>query len=308
MTKPVVAVVAKLLQRFAPLLADRFSLCPIAPGQMDLPVAARALITSGSTGAGASLIHGLPKLELIAVDGVGYDAIDLDAAHLRGVRVTNTPDVLTDDVADLAIGLMIAVHRRLCVGDRYVREGRWASQGAMPLARSASGRRIGLVGLGRIGGAIARRAQPMAATIAYTSRTHRPDAPYRYFRNIAALAAESDVLVLAVPGNAGTARLVDRHVLSALGPDGVLINVSRGSVVDEDALVEALAGGGLGGAGLDVFADEPHVPAELLALQNVVLQPHAGSATLETRAAMAGLVVANLTAHFEGRPLVSPVS
>jgi hydroxypyruvate reductase len=304
-TKPDIAIFDKLVERFTPLLADRFTLHPIGRDQT-APAGTRALVTSGGTGASASLIAAMPRLEIIAVDGVGCDAIDLEAARKRGVRVTNTPDVLTDDVADLAIGLIIAVYRQLCAGDRFVREGEWAN-GAMPLARRASGRRLGLVGLGSIGLAIARRAEPMMASIAYTTRRPRLDVPYRHVADIEMLAAESDILVLAVPGGAGTAGLVNRRVIDALGPEGVLINVARGTVVDEGALVEALGEGRLGGAGLDVFADEPKVPAALLALENVVLQPHRGSATQESRAEMAQLVARNLVAHFDGQALPTPV-
>jgi len=303
MTRPVIAVIPKLSGRFAPLLAERYELHLARSG----PAVARALITSGGEGADAALIGSLPHLEIIAVDGVGYDAVDLDAAAARGIRVTHTPDVLTDDVADLAIGLMIAAYRRIVVADGYVREGRWALDGAMPLARRVSGRRLGIVGLGRIGAAIARRAEPMMASIAYTARHARVGAPYAFVPDIVALAERSDVLIVAVPASVETAKLIDRHVLDALGNDGVLVNVARGSVIDEAALTDALVEGRLGAAGLDVFADEPHVPLPLLGLANVVLQPHCGSATYETRQAMAQLVVDNLDAHFAGRALPTPV-
>lgn len=303
MTKPVIAIMPRLLDRFTPLLGNRFDIRAI--GQEAGP--ARALVTSGGLGADAELIASLPELELIAVDGVGYDPVDLDAARARGVRVTNTPDVLTDDVADLAIGLMIAAFRGIVVGDRYVREGRWGRESALPLARRVSGRRLGLVGLGRIGSAIALRAGPMMASIAYSARRARPDMSYAFVPDLVALAEQSDVLIVTVPASAETAKLIDRRVIDALGPEGVLVNVARGSVVDEDALVQALVEGRLGAAGLDVFADEPCVPAALLDMDNVVLQPHRGSATRESRQAMAQLVIDNLDAHFAGRELLTAV-
>ncbi|MBU3076868.1 2-hydroxyacid dehydrogenase [Sphingomonas quercus] len=265
------------------------------------------VITGGTEGIDAATIDRLPDLKLIAVCAVGYDQTDVAHAHARGAEVTNTPDVLTDDVADLAIGLMIATARRIPAMDRYVRGGRWVRDGAAPLATRFSGRRIGILGLGRIGRAIAWRAVPFALEIAYHARSERRDVPWRYEADPVALAASVDVLVVATAGGAGTAGLVDRAVLDALGPDGMLINIARGSVVDEAALVAALAEGRLGSAGLDVFADEPNVPQALLAMENVVLMPHMGSATRQTRAAMAQLVIDNVDAFFAGRPLLTPV-
>jgi lactate dehydrogenase-like 2-hydroxyacid dehydrogenase len=216
--------------------------------------------------------------------------------------------VLTDDVADMALGLMLTVLRRLCVGDRFVRDGRWARKDIMPLATRLTGKRLGILGLGRIGRAIARRAAAFETVIAYTGRRAHDDAPYRFEPSLVALARDSDVLVVSVAGGAGTRGLVSREVLEALGPEGVLINVARGAVIDEPALVEALCQGRLGGAGLDVFANEPHVPEALLGLEQVVLQPHRGSATHETREAMGRLVLDNLAAHFAGRPLPTQVA
>ena len=221
--------------------------------------AIRGLVTGGHVGAGRALIDRLPALEIIAVHGVGYDKVDLEAARARAIAISHTPDVLTDDVADLAVGLAIAQTRRICEGDRHVRDGLWASA-RLPLARKFSERRCGILGLGRIGTAIARRLEGFG-----------------------------------------------REVLDALGPDGLLVNVARGSIVDEDALVAALAEGRLGGAALDVFADEPKVPAALCAMTNVVLTPHVASGTVETRRAMGALVLANLEAHFAGRPLPTEV-
>ena len=220
--------------------------------------------------------------------------------------MTHTPGVLDDEVADLAFALMLALSRRLLAADRHVREGLWP-QGPMPLARKMSGARLGIVGLGRIGQAIARRGEAFGMRIAYTARSAKAEQPYRYYPSAEALAAEVDFLVVITPGGAGTKHLIDARVLSALGKHGYLINVARGSVVDEPALIEALRSGIIAGAGLDVFADEPNVPAALIGLDNVVLTPHVGSATWQTRQAMADLAFANLQAHFAGQPLLSPV-
>jgi len=263
---------------------------------------------SGKDGIDAATMDATPDLKMISLAVVGYDRVDLDHARARGISVTNTPDVLTDDVADLAIGLMLAVARRLPAQDLYVRQGRWPIEGDPPLARRASGRRIGILGLGRIGQAIAARARPFASEIGYFSRAPRVEgADYLYFDSPRGLAAWSDVMIVVVAGGAGTAGLVDREVIDALGPEGTLINVARGSVVDEGALVAALIDGRLGAAGLDVFADEPHVPEALLGLDNVVLLPHQGSATWETRKAMGDLALANLAAFFAREPLLTPI-
>jgi len=267
----------------------------------------RAVATDGTVGIDAALMDRLPDLEMIAVHAVGYDRVDLDHARSRGIRVSNTPDVLTEDVADLAIALMLAVGRQIPRNDAWVRAGRWAREGYPPLARKVSGRRIGVLGLGRIGHAIAHRAAPFASELAYFARAPKPGAPWRHFADPVALAAAVDVLIVAVAGGAGTAGLVDKAVIEALGPEGMLVNIARGSVVDEAALVAALVDGRLGGAGLDVFAEEPDVPEALLTLENVVLQPHQGSATIETRDAMGQLVLDNLEAFFAGRPLPTPV-
>lgn len=268
----------------------------------DPPATTRAIFGGGSSVVDAGLIARLPALEIIAINGVGYDGIDLDAAKTRGVRVTNTPDVLTDDVADLAIGLWLAVERRIAANDAAVRDGGWN----VPLARRASGRKIGIFGLGRIGHAIARRAEPFGGEILYTARSEKPVA-WRFLPDIEALAAACDVLILAAPGGAGTQGIVDAAVLAALGSEGVLVNVARGSLVDQAALIAALEARGIAGAGLDVFADEPAVPDALKTMPNVVLSPHQGSATVETRGAMAALVLANLDAQLAGAPLPSAV-
>ena len=267
----------------------------------------RGIAASGESKVSAALIAQLPALEIISVMGVGYDGIDVAAAKARGIQVTHTPNVLNDDVADLAIGLMLCAARQLPAADRYVRAGDWAAKGPMPLARKMSGARVGLVGMGRIGQAIAHRATAFGMSIAYTARNARAGLPYRYLPTAAALAAESDFLVVITPGGAGTRKMIDAEVLAALGSRGILVNVARGSVVDEAALIDALERGVIAGAGLDVFENEPHVPARLLALPHVVLVPHIGSATGQTRQAMADLAAANLKAHFAGQPLPSPV-
>ena len=266
----------------------------------------RAIAASGESKVGDALMARLPALEIISVMGVGYDGIDVAAAKARGVVVTHTPDVLNDDVADLAIGLMLSAARQLPAADRYVRAGHWA-KGPMPLARKMSGARLGLVGMGRIGQAIAHRALAFGMSVAYTSRTPRAGLPYRHLPSAVALAEASDFLVVITPGGAATRHLIDAGVLAALGREGILVNVARGSVVDEAALVEALENGVIAGAGLDVFEAEPNVPERLRALPHVVLAPHIGSATGQTRQAMADRAVANLRAHFDRRPLPSAV-
>lgn len=267
----------------------------------------RAIATGSHYPVRAPLIDACPKLEIITSLSVGTDAIDVAHARRRGVIVTNTPDVLNDDVANLAVALVLATTRQLVASDRYVRDGRWVSEGPAPFARGIAGRQIGMVGLGRIGSAIAEKLEVFHCKLAYFSRNEKPGVPYRYYSDLVELARDSAVLVVVVPGGKATEKLIDRRVMDALGPEGILINVARGSVVDEPALVAALQEGRLGGAGLDVFADEPNVPLPLLAMDNVVLQPHQASATVETRRAMGDLMLANLAAHFEGSKPPSPL-
>lgn len=266
----------------------------------------RGIAASGESKVPASLIAQLPALEIISVFGVGYDGVDVAAAKARKVMVTHTPNVLNDDVADLAIGLMLAAARQLPAADRYVKDGKWPG-GPMPLARKVSGARLGLVGMGRIGQAIAQRAHAFGMSIAYTARHPRADVSYRYLPSPTALAVESDYLVVITPGGAGTRRLINAEVLQALGAKGILVNVARGSVVDEAALIHALQNGIIGGAGLDVFESEPQVPEALRALPHVVLAPHIGSATQQTRQAMADLAFNNLKRHFAAQPVLTPV-
>jgi len=264
----------------------------------------RAVVTTGGGGAKAEVIDSLPALEIISCFGVGVDAIDIPLCKARGIAVTNTPDVLTNDVADMAIGLLLATLRRLPQGDRFVRSGKWLA-GNFPLSDALGGKVMGIVGMGRIGQAIGHRAEAFGVRVVYHGPRQKPDLPQRYYPDLRKMAQESDILMVACPGGAATRNLVDAGVLHALGPQGYLINIARGSVVDEPALVTALQAGKLAGAGLDVFADEPKTPELLWAMENVVLQPHAGSATHQTRAAMGDLVVRNLAAHFSGEPLLT---
>jgi lactate dehydrogenase-like 2-hydroxyacid dehydrogenase len=265
----------------------------------------RAMVTGGHIGMPPELAAALPALEIVAINGVGFDKVDLTEAKRRGIKVSNTPDVLTADVADVALGLILAQARRLPQADRHVRSGQWIS-GDVALSNRVTGRRYGIFGLGRIGLAIAKRLEGFDAVISYTARTKR-DVPYTYHANIEQLAADCDVLVIAAAATAETRHIVNAQVLKALGPNGVLVNVARGSLVDEKALIEALEKGAIGGAGLDVFEDEPRVPEALFGFDSVVLAPHIGSGTHQTRNAMAELVLANLDAHFAGKPIPTPV-
>jgi lactate dehydrogenase-like 2-hydroxyacid dehydrogenase len=257
-------------------------------------------------GVDAALMDKLPKLEIIANFGVGYDSIDTAAARARNIRVTNTPDVLNDAVAELTVGLMIALARRIPHGDRFVRDGKWTS-GNMGLFSELNGKTVGILGLGRIGKEIATRLQAMKMRVVYYGRRRQPREPHVYYDNIVDMARDSDWLVVIAPGGAATKGLVSREVLEALGPEGAIVNMARGTLIDETAMIELLASKKLGGAALDVFEFEPKVPQALLELENVVLSPHQGSASLQTRKAMGDLVVGNLVAHFAGDPLISAV-
>ncbi len=311
--KPKILVQGKFPAAFVSALAARFDLTlhdPDGPSAQakDWDAGIRGLVSWARYAVTADMMARLPKLEILAGFGVGYDRFDLTAAKARGIVVTNTPDVLTDDVADLAIGLTIATLRRIVALDRFLRAGRWAGGETPALARKATGKRLGIVGLGRIGRAIARRAEGFAMPIAYTGPRAYPDVSYRYVADLVALAQDSDVLIVACRADPSTRGMIDAKVLRALGAKGILINIARGSVVDEAALVAALKSGDLGGAGLDVYASEPRGAPELLDLDNVVLLPHIASATQETRQAMADLVIANLESHFAGRGALTPVS
>jgi lactate dehydrogenase-like 2-hydroxyacid dehydrogenase len=270
----------------------------------DIAAKARALITSGLDGAPAALIARMPKLEIITVNSVGYDLVDMPSAIARGIPVTHTPNVLTDDVADLALGLMLMTSRRLAQADLFVRAGRWLQE-KFPVSGKVSGKRLGILGLGRIGRAIAARAEGFGMEILYTDRA-KMDAPYRFLPDLVSLARESDFLMVASSAGPDAKHLVNAAVLEALGPDGILINIARGSVVDEVALIAALEAGKVGGAGLDVFEHEPAVPPALFGRDDVVLLPHIASSTRETRSDMGRLVISNLEAWFAGKKLVTP--
>lgn len=265
------------------------------------------LVVSFGAPVGRDLLDLLPDLRAVVNFGVGYDNVDLDAARERGIVVSNTPDVLTDSVAELAVGLLLDVLRALSTADRYVRAGRWESDGPFPLTRQLAGRHVGILGMGRIGRAVAARLEPFGCTVGYHNRRRVEGLPYPYLGSPRALAEACDALVVLAPATPETRHLVDAAVLSALGPDGVLVNVARGSLVDETALVDALRAGTIAGAGLDVYADEPRVPAELRARDDVVLLPHVGSATEEAREAMARLVLDNLERFLSSGQLVTPV-
>ncbi len=264
----------------------------------------RAVVTGGETGCPSDLMAALPSLGIIAINGVGIDKVDLPLARARGVRVVTTPGVLSDDVADLAVGLIIGLLRRIPAADAFVRRGDW-EKGAWPLARKVTGRRFGIVGLGQIGSAIARRLSAFGP-VAYTGPRQKP-VPYRFHAELRDLARASDVLVISCPANDSTRHSVNTSVIDALGPQGYLVNVSRGSVVDESALTAALAAGKLRGAALDVYENEPHVSDALRSSSAVVLTPHIASATVETRAQMAEVILQSLDAFLQGAPLIAAV-
>jgi lactate dehydrogenase-like 2-hydroxyacid dehydrogenase len=285
------ATVAALAQRFEVL-------CPADPADIDVLVAAhgeriRGVATTGRAGLDRALLQRLPALEIVACYSAGLDNIDTEALGERGIALTNSSAALADEVADLAIALMVMARRRLVAADAHARSGAWAG-GAFTLGRSVTGARIGLLGLGHIGRGVARRAEAMGMHPRYCTRRPVAGCDYPYYPDARTLASDSDVFVVACPGGARNRGLVDASVLAALGPRGTLVNIARGEIVDEPALVEALVSGELGSAGLDVFANEPFVPAKLLDLQNVVLTPHLGSATVETRDAMGESVVRSL--------------
>ena len=266
--------------------------------------AVRAVITGGHIGCSNDLMASLPSLGIIAINGVGVDKVDLSLARARGVRVVNTPGVLADDVADLAVGLIIGLLRGIPAADAFVRQGLW-EQGAWPLARKVTGRRFGILGLGEIGSAIGRRLAAFGP-VAYSGPRQKP-VPYAFHPHVVDLARAADVLVISCPANAATHHIVSASVIDALGPEGILVNVARGSIVDEAALLAALAEGRLQGAALDVFENEPRVPESLRRNRQVVLTPHIASATVETRARMAELILGNLDAFSSGAPLTAAV-
>ena len=268
----------------------------------------RGVFTTGTVGISAQQVALLPALEIVAVHGIGVDAIDFEATRARGIKVTNTPGVLTDDVADLAVALLLASARRVPALDRFIRRGEWETQAPIAPARSVRGKVAGIFGFGRIGQAIGQRLAAFGMEVRYYQRSVAAGTSATRSASLMALAQESDYLIVCAPGGAETRHAIDAGVLAALGPQGTLVNIARGSLVDEAALIAALQGGQLGAAALDVFADEPRVPVALRALDNVVITPHVGSLTVETRHAMGQLVVDNLLAHFAGAPLLSPVA
>ena len=312
MNKPGLLVVGVLPDWDLEALAQRFTLHLLyeAPDRAAFLAqhgsSIRAIATKGELGADAAMMDACPGAKIIACYGVGVDAIDLVAARARGVAVTNTPGVLTEEVADMAFALLLATARAIPEGDAYVRNGAWAKQGPMRLTTRVWGKRLGIVGLGRIGQAITRRAEGFGMTIAYSGRTPK-DVPYAFHPSPAALAPHVDILVVSAAGGAATVGLVDRAAIEALPHGAIFVNVSRGTVVDEPALIAALQSGRIAAAGLDVFLNEPGIDPVFATFPNVVLSPHQASGTVETRKDMGALMRANLEAHFDGRPLTTPV-
>jgi lactate dehydrogenase-like 2-hydroxyacid dehydrogenase len=267
----------------------------------------RAIATAGAAPVNGELLATLPKLEIVANFGVGYDSVDAKAAAARGVVVTNTPDVLTDEVADLTVALLLATVRELPRAEKYLRAGKWLER-PFPLTATLRDRTIGILGLGRIGQAIARRLEPFGRPIVYHSRHPVPGVPWRHYPDLVSMARDVDVLIVIAPGGPATKHIVNRAVLEALGSNGILINVARGSLVDEQALIEALRNKTILSAGLDVYADEPRVPKELIEMEHIVLLPHVGSASHVTRRAMGQLVIDNLKSWLAGKGPLTPVA
>jgi len=265
------------------------------------------VVTDGGRGVEAAILEKLPQVKIVAVFGVGVDAVDRAYCKDHAIRVTNTPDVLSDDVADLAIALALAVSRQLVVGDHYARSGRWQSDGAMPLTRRIMGKRAGIFGMGSIGNVLAKRLEGFDMDISYCNRRQRPESAHRYIASLTDLAKQVDFLFITASATDDSIGAINHDVLNALGSEGYLINVSRGSLVDEPALISALQDNLIAGAGLDVFANEPVIPDAFFTMNNVVLQPHNASGTWETREAMGKLVLDNLSAHFSGQSLLTPI-
>ena len=310
--RAVILQIGPLMPALDATLRDHHEVLPAQALNADAPLAnaadaarVTAVVTSAPVGVPAAWLPQLPALKVVSSFGVGLDQLPLDAARAQDLPVGYTPDVLNDCVADLAMGLLIDGARRIAAADRFVRRGDWL-QGRFPLATKVSGKRLGIVGLGRIGQAVARRAAGFDMDIAYTKRRPAEGVGWRHEPSLLALAQWADFLVLTVAGGADTRHLIDAEVLRALGPHGLLVNVARGSVVDQAALIACLHSGELGGAALDVFDDEPRVPQALIDMEQVVLAPHMASGTLDTRQAMADLTLANLRAGLAGEPLPSP--
>jgi len=309
--KPRILQTGSLSPYFDAAVVERFEVYPL--WKQDDPAgylarygrAIEGVATLAPVGASTGLIEALPALKVISCRGIGFDKIDLESARRRAIQVSGTPGVLTDCVADLAFGLLIDMARHISASDRFLRAGSWMA-GKYRLTTHVSGKRLGIVGLGEIGRAVAKRAAGFAMEVRYTDRKRIEEVPFGYEPTLNGLARWAEFLLVAVPGGAATRHLISSSVLDALGRDGFLVNISRGTVVDQDALVRALAAGAVAGAALDVFADEPNVPEELLRMDNVVLTPHIGSGTVETRQAMEDLVLANLEAFFKTGKVLTP--
>ncbi len=312
MAKPELAMMGPMMPRVLEIVGPHFTVHKLWEAPDRDAMLARigptvgAMATDGFRGASREVMAKMPKLAIVSVLGVGYDAVDSRYAKERGIVVTNTPDVLNDDVADLTMALLLAAVRQIPRGDAYARSGEWL-KAPMPLTATLRNKTVGMVGFGRIGKTIAKRLAAFDVGIVYHSRHRQADQPFRHYPDLVAMARDVDILVVIVPGGPATAKLINAEVIEALGPEGLLVNVARGSVVDEAAMVAALQSGKLGGAALDVFEHEPKVPEALLAMRHIVLAPHQGSATHHTRNAMAELVANNLVAWAQGRPPLTPI-
>jgi lactate dehydrogenase-like 2-hydroxyacid dehydrogenase len=309
--KQTVLLMASIYGPMQTLLEASYKVVPYEPHMpkaelAELAAVCEIVVTTGGRGVEAAVMQQLPKLKMVGCFGVGVDAIDLAYCKANGVLVSNTPDVLTEEVADLALALLLASIRRIPQGDQFVRQGQWL-KGGMPLTLSLQNMKVGLVGMGRIGQAIAKRALSFNTTIGYQGPRAKADLNFQYFSTVEALGEWADVIIAACPGGAATQKVISRAALKALGPQGTFINIARGSVVDQEALVELLASGELGAAGLDVFNNEPKVPEALWIMPNVVLMPHVGSGTHATRAAMGQLTLDNVAAFVAGKPLLTAV-
>ncbi|SDE49680.1 Lactate dehydrogenase [Paracoccus isoporae] len=313
MGKPALMAIARLRSTAMAQLEDHFDLrrCweadDAARFVAEHGADCRAVLATGHSHFTAGMLADMPKLELVSLPTAGFDGLPVAEMAARGIRLTNASPALRDDVADTAIMLILAAQRSLVAADGYVRSGAWARDGMYPLQKTVSGRRLGIVGMGSLGSAVAERASALRMEVSYWNRAAK-DVPWRYEPELATLAAKSDVLVATVAGGPDTAGLISRQVIEALGPDGLFINIARGSVVDEEALIEALQSGTLGRAGLDVYENEPEIDARLTALENVTLFPHHASGTEEARAAMSQMAVDNLLAFAQGRALLSEVA
>jgi lactate dehydrogenase-like 2-hydroxyacid dehydrogenase len=306
MPAPGMPIIAERIGARARLHETHKAADPAAALREAAPIARALVVTSGAVRVDDAFMAQFPKLELISSFGVGYDHIDARAAAARGITVAHTPGVLDAETADTAFGLLLNTVRRFSAAEVYLREGRWAKQGPFPLTASLRGRRMGVLGLGRIGKEIANRALAFGVEVVYHGRNPQPDVPYLFYSSLIGMAKAVDILMVAAPGGAATRNIINAEVLEALGPDGVLVNIARGSLVDDVALVAALKGGKILAAGLDVFVNEPQVPEAYLSLPNVTLLPHVGSATHVTRLAMANLVVDNLFAFMDGKGPLCP--